>query len=86
MRKSEAFSGVPFQVPGSKCALNVWKHLGIVVVKSSTANHDVISSPVSAVLNLWVATPFEVTYQISYISEIYITNHNSSKIIVMKHQ
>ena len=78
MRKSEAFSGVPFQVPGSKCALNVWKHLGIVVVKSSTANHDVISSPVSAVL--------KVTYQISYISEIYITNHNSSKIIVMKYQ
>ena len=41
-----------------------------------------VSSPM--VLNLLVVTPLGVTYQISCISDIYITIHNSSKITVMK--
>jgi hypothetical protein len=38
------------------------------------------------ILNLWVMNPLESTYQISYMSDIYITIHNSSKIIAMKQQ
>ena len=37
----------------------------------------------AVVLNLGVATPLGVTYQIFCISDIYIVIHNSSKIIVM---
>ena len=36
------------------------------------------------VLNLWVMTPLEITYQISCISSICIITDNSSKITVMK--
>ena len=32
----------------------------------------------------WVGTPSRVTYQISCISDIYITVHNISKITVIK--
>lgn len=38
--------------------------------------------PVSVVLNLWAATPLKVTYQISYIADIYVT----AKITVAKQQ
>jgi hypothetical protein len=37
-----------------------------------------------AFLNLWFATPLGVAYQISCVSNIYITLNNSSKITVMK--
>ena len=39
------------------------------------------SCPREAVLNVLVMTPLGVAYQISYISDIYIMTHNSSKII-----
>lgn len=38
------------------------------------------------ILNLWVVTPFGVSYQISWISDMLITIHNSRKIIVIKEQ
>jgi hypothetical protein len=41
-------------------------------------------SSVTMILSLWVDTSIGVTYQISCISDIYITIHNSSKITVMK--
>jgi hypothetical protein len=41
---------------------------------------------VTAVLNLWVMAPLELTYQIPYISGIYIAIHNHSKITAVKYQ
>ena len=38
----------------------------------------------AVVLNLRVATPLGITYQISCTSDIYIMIHNSSKVRVMK--
>lgn len=45
----------------------------------------------AVVLSLWEATLLGsngsftgTTYQISYLSDIYVTSHNSNKIIVMK--
>jgi hypothetical protein len=35
------------------------------------------------VLNLWISTPTGVTYQMSCITDIYITIPNSSKLTVM---
>lgn len=47
----------------------------------------------AVVLSLWEATLLGsngsftgTTYQISYLSDIYVTSHNSNKIIVMKSQ
>lgn len=40
----------------------------------------------ASVLNLWAATPIQVTYQIAHTSDVYITIHSSSKIAVMKQQ
>lgn len=37
-----------------------------------------------AVLNLWVAIPAGVTYQVFYMSGIYITIHNSDGIMEIK--
>jgi hypothetical protein len=45
---------------------------------------DVVTCVKTVVLNMWVVTPLEVAYQISYISNIYIIIYNSSKITVMK--
>ena len=49
----------------------------IVVVKISKGEKLLDS----VVLNLWVTTPLRIVYQISGISDIYITIHNSSRII-----
>jgi hypothetical protein len=40
--------------------------------------------PRAAALSLWVTAPLGIAYWISYISDIYITIYNSSKIIVMR--
>jgi hypothetical protein len=46
--------------------------------------HEAVTSPTAVVLSLWVTTLLGVAYQISCISEIYITTHNSSKIATVK--
>lgn len=38
----------------------------------------------TVVLNPWVSIPLGVAYQISCLSDTYITIHNDSKITVMK--
>lgn len=45
---------------------------------------EAVRSPTAAVLTLWASTLLGVAYQLSCISEIYITTHNGSKIAAMK--
>lgn len=41
-------------------------------------------SSLAVALNMWVSAPIGVTYQISHISDIYITIHHTGKITIMK--